>query len=382
MKYRAIMKTKPAPDTTSPAINRRDFIARSALSALALALPAAVHSRPRGQNALAALFKDARMGIVVHSYATRWNPKLASAKYPGFADAVDLLRHSHKIGASGIQVGVNNWTADFARKIKAEKEKLGLYLEGSIGMPFSREDVDAFDKNIAAAKTAGVDIIRTVCTAGRRYEVYHSPIAFQTAHSKALAALQLGEPVLRKHRVKLGVENHKDWRADELADMIKKMSSEWIGVTLDFGNSIALMEDPMEVVNTLAPFAVTTHVKDMGLDEYADGVLLSEVPLGTGILDLNAIVATCKKHNPAVTFNLEMITRDPLQVPCLTDEYWATFGGVPGGDLARTLRLTRKHKTGDGLPHVSQLSTDERLEAEEKNILDSLTYSATNMGLK
>src|SRR5690606_25602157 len=136
----------------------------------------------------------------------------------------------------------------------------------------------------------------------------------------AIASLQLAEPVVRKHRVKLAVENHKDWRASELIDILDKLDSEWLGVTLDFGNSISLLEDPMDVVRTLAPRALSTHVKDMGVAEYEDGFLLSEVPLGQGLLDLPAIVNICRKYNPEITFNLEMITRDPLKVPCLQDE--------------------------------------------------------------
>ena len=38
----------------------------------------------------------------------------------------------------------------------------------------------------------------------------------------------------------------------------------------------------MEVVEALAPRAFTTHFKDMALEEYEQGFLLSEVPLGTG----------------------------------------------------------------------------------------------------
>lgn len=363
-------------------MNRRDFLAKSALSALVVAAPMRSFSRAEHAETLKALFKETRMGIVVHSYATRWNPKVESAKYPGFADGLALIRHCHQIGAGGVQLGVYNWSADFTKKVRAEKEKLGLYLEASIGMPFTTADVDAFERNIISAKAAGMDIVRTVCTSGRRYEVYHSATDFETARAKAITALQLGEPVLRKHKVRVGVENHKDWRAPELADIIKKISSEWVGVTLDFGNSIALMEDPMEVVKTLAPFAVTTHVKDMGLEEYEQGVLLSEVPLGTGILNLSEIVSLCKKHNPGITFNLEMITRDPLLIPCLTDDYWATFSGTPGSELARTIRTVRTHKSETALPRVSQLSTEERLSVEEKNIIESLEYSSNKMGLK
>jgi hypothetical protein len=120
----------------------------------------------------------------------------------------------------------------------------------------------------------------------------------------------------------------------------------------------------------------------MGLDEYADGFLLSEVPLGKGVSNLSKMVSLCKKHNPSITFNLEMITRDPLEIPCLKEDYWSTFPGLNGKELARTLRLVKENKFKPALPTVSQLSGEERLEAEEQNVLDSLTFSKNNLGLK
>jgi len=368
--------------SSSTAMTRRDFLARTSLSVAAFALPPGTSAFANQAAVLKSTVKATHMGIVVHSYATRWNAKVNSTQYPGFTDAIDLMRHCHKIGSGGVQVGINNWSLDFAKKVRAEKDKLGLFLEGSIGMPFVKEEVDAFDKNVAAGKASGMNVIRTVCTSGRRYEIYHAASDFEMARNKAITALQLAEPVLRKHQVKLGVENHKDWRATELAEIIKKMNSEWIGVTLDFGNSIALMEDPMDVVKTLAPYAVSTHVKDMGLEEYENGLLLSEVPLGKGMLNLNEMVNLCKKYNPSIAFNLEMITRDPLQIPCLTEDYWATFGSVNGSELARTFRMVRAHKETAPLPRVSQLSNDQRLDVEEQNILASLRFSENDLGLK
>jgi sugar phosphate isomerase/epimerase len=356
-------------------INRREFIKRSSapvvIGAAALAWP----MRPASLN-------STPMGIVVHSYASRWNSKIESKKYPGFMDAIDLLQHSHEIGAGGIQVVIRDWTVDFGKKVRERREKLGMYLEGSLGAPGKQEDVGKFEQQVIAAKEAGAQIIRTVCTSGRRYEVYHSPEDFEEARKKALTSIQLAEPILKKHKVKLAVENHKDWRAKELVEIIKQVDSEWVGVTLDFGNSIALMEDPMDVITTLAPYLMTTHVKDMGLDEYEDGILLSEVPLGKGMLDLPKIISICNQQNPKTTFNLEMITRDPLQVPCLKDDYWATFGDVGGTELARTLRMSRQHKFKPSLPKVSRLSGEEKLAVEEQNIIECLDYSKKTLGLK
>src|SRR6266436_1169639 len=94
--------------------------------------------------------------------------------------------------------------------------------------------------------------------------------------------------------------------------ILKRVNCDQVGVCVDTGNSIALLEDPMEVVEALAPWAFSTHVKDMGIGEYPEGFLLAEVPLGTGMLDLPRMVGILRKAHPEVRFILEMITRDPL----------------------------------------------------------------------
>lgn len=351
-------------------MDRRNFLQQTAAGALVLTLPA-----------LPDFMASTRMGIVVHSYGLRWNSKADSKKYPGFANAIDLLEHCQQIGAGGVQVVVNGWSDDFAKKVRDKRENLGMYLEGSISLPKKPEDVARFEQDVRNANEAGAKVLRTVCSSGRRYEAYHSAEAFQDLKKSALASLQLAEPVLRKYKVKLGVENHKDWRAQELVSLLKQLNSEWIGVTLDFGNSIALLENPMTVVETLSPYVVSTHVKDMAVEDYPDGFLLSEVPMGKGMLDLQRMVDLCKQHNPAVTYSLEMITRDPLEIPCLTDGYWSTFTDVSGSELARMLRTVRTHKYPNGLPRISQLSAENKLAAEEDNILQCLAYSKEKLRL-
>ena len=349
---------------------RRTFLKQSALGAMAFALPA--FNIPN-------FLKDVPMGIVVHSYASRWNSKHESKKYPGFYDAIQLLEHCHQLGGGGVQVGVHGWSSDFTQKVRDRREKLELYLEGTIRMPKDNSEVAAFENEVKNAKEAGIGVLRTVCLSGRRYENFKTLEEFKDFRRQSVQSLQMAEAVARRHQMKLAVENHKDWRADELVALLKQIDSEWIGVTLDFGNSISLLEDPMEVARTLAPYVYSTHVKDMGLEEYEYGFLLSEVPLGEGILDLPAIFDLCRKYNPDIRFNLEMITRDPLEIPCLKERYWATFGELPGSELARTLRMVRQHKYPTALPRVAQLTPDDRLAQEDENILLSLDYSKKHL---
>jgi sugar phosphate isomerase/epimerase len=355
----------------NPGMNRRRFIQQASFVSLSLYT-----------NPLSTLFKDSGMGIVVHSYATRWNDKLENKNIPAFKNAIDLLEHCSKIGAGGIQTLTKGWTAEFVKKLRARKDQLGMYIEGSIAIPSGADDVARFENELKLAKEAGITILRTVCSSGRRYETYHSLEEFKMAKIKAISNLQLAEPVLRKHKIKLAIENHKDWLSGEHVEIIKKLGSEYIGITLDFGNSIALIEDPMVVVNTLAPYAFTTHVKDMAVDEYRDGFLLSEIPLGQGMLNLAEMMEVCKKHNPLIRFNLEMITRDPLEIPCLKDAYWVSFDQASAITLAHGLKMVKEHRYKAGLPRVSHLNDEEKMVVEEKNILDCLQYSITNLGLK
>lgn len=347
------------------ASGRRDFLKKSALAAMGLTLPF---------SALPESLRGVSMGVVVHSYGMRWGSKVESATYPGFTNAVDLMRHCHSIGAGGIQTTVGGWAEDFAKQVREEREKLGMYLEGSIGLPKDSTDLSRFEKEVRLAKEAGASVLRTVCLSGRRYENFKKETVWATFKENSLKSIQLAEPIVRKHQVRLAVENHKDWKAAELAQLIQNLSSEWVGVTLDFGNNVSLLEEPMEVIRTLAPFAFSTHVKDMGVKAYEKGFLLSEVELGKGIVDLKTAVDLCKKYNPQVTFSLEMITRDPLEIPCLEESYWVTFEDEKAKDLAKILRMVRDRSFSGDLPSVKNLDSEGRLAFEEENVVKCLAF--------
>ena len=357
-------------------MNRRDFLGTTA-SALALS--------PLHKLAPAHQFIPARpgkrMGISIASYAIRWNAKDQVEAYPAFTDALQVLAHSHSLGAGGVQTGVRGWAEGFAGKVRDAREKMSLYLEGQLSLPKEEADADRFEKEVKDAKEAGATILRTVCLSGRRYENFNSLQEFQSFKAASMAALERAEPIMRRHKVKLAIENHKDWRIQELIGIIEHLGSEWMGVTLDVGNNISLLEDPMAVVEQLAPYTFTTHFKDMGVASYKDGFLLSEVPLGAGVIDLQKVITLCEQHNPDVTFNLEMITRDPLKVPCLTDQYWETFSDVNGRDLARTLRLVQKTQA-KALPQISDKNPEQRLAFEEQNVRSSFAFARDNLGLK
>jgi sugar phosphate isomerase/epimerase len=343
------------------ALTRRAFL--GAAAAAALAVP--TWGAGAGANS---------MGIAIASYGARWGARLGTAKHPKWKDALDVLGHCRAIGAGGLQIGVRDWAGDFAAKVRDRRDAMGLYLEGQIVLPREEKDVERFDRELSAAREAGITILRTAA-GNRRYEDFDSAEGFARFKDRAWRSLTLCEPLLKRHGVVLAVENHKDWRVADLLEMLKRLGSERVGVTLDTGNSIALLEDPMEVVEALAPHALSIHIKDMAVREYEEGFLLSEIPLGEGFLDLARIIDVCRRHNPKVRFNLEMITRDPLRVPCMTEKYWATMTDVRGRELARTMGMVRKCASKAPLPRTTGLSDDERIGLEDEHVARSFAFA-------
>lgn len=93
-----------------------------------------------------------------------------------------------------------------------------------------------------------------------------------------------------------------------------------------------------------------------------------------------APLASCGKQCPQARFVLEIITRDPLRVPCLTDKYWASFP-INGIFLARTLRFIQANKSAKPLPHISQLSHEQQLRIEDQNVAACLKYAHKHLGM-
>lgn len=342
--------------------SRREFLVAAPLAALpAFAAEEAKHP----------------LGIVIHSFGVRAGADRKRRSGNDINDPIGFLDHCHTLGAAGIQTNVGRRDAEYLRKLHGKLDAYQMYLEGSVRLPKDQADAERFERELETLREAGATLARTVMLNGRRYETFADLESFRTWAANAKKSLAIAEPIAARKKIALAVENHKDWRSDELVRIIEKISSRNIGICIDTGNSVALLEEPAETVRTLAPWALTTHIKDMGVALADDGFLLAEVPLGSGYLDLAGIVAQLRKARPEVRLNLEMITRDPLRVPCLSARYWATFPELPGRHLAATLTMVRKNSAA--LPKVSELSLEEQLALEHSNVKKSLAFAQTKL---
>lgn len=327
--------------------------------------------------ALAQTESRSRMGGAPTAFSVR----MRAARQDG--KPFDVMEHCREIGLSAAEASLPA-TPDGVKKLRQHVDEYKMRLVLNAPLPKSEADLVAFDSSVRACKDAGAFVLHAAMTQ-RRYEQFDSFAAWKNNFEQCQRSVALAEPVLRKHRMPLAIENHKGWRAAEQAAWMKRVSSEWVGVSFDFGNNLSLCETPEQTLQALAPYALICHIKDMGVKQYKDGFLLSEVVFGDGILNLKQMVQTLRAKDPNMLFLLEMITRDPLRIPVYTDKYWATFDDtvspVPARDLARVLELVHNNPTKTPLPEIASLSPADRVKAEDTYNLRCIEYARQHLDL-
>jgi 3-oxoisoapionate decarboxylase len=303
----------------------------------------------------------------------------------GGRSSFDFLEYFHTLGfgvAEGARPASNDPDAIKAFRAKVEQYHMRVILD--VGYPRDENGVEAFEASVKMAKEAGAFSLHAAMTA-RRYEQFNDFATFKTSFETNQKSIALAEPILRKYQMRLGLENHKGWRSAEQAAWLKRLSSEWVGVHFDFGNNVSLCEDPNDTLKNLLPYTFACHIKDMGVEPYEDGFLLSEVPLGQGFLDIKGMVATLQKKDPNMPFDLEMIVRDPLKIPIFTDKYWVTFDDsyspLPGRDVAHMFELVHRNKPKAPLPHTTGLAPEAFLKLEDDCVGQSIDWARKNLSL-
>ncbi len=312
-------------------------------------------------------------------------PAAARGGGGGGRPAFDFLGYFHSLGfgvAEGARPASNDPADIKAFRARVEEYHMRVILD--VGYPRDEAGLADFENNVKMAKEAGAISLHAAMTA-RRYEEFGDFPSFKASFERNQRAIALAEPILRKYQMRLALENHKGWRSLEQAAWLKRMSSEWVGVHFDFGNNVSLCEDPKDTLTNLLPYIFNCHIKDMAVEPYEDGFLLSEVPLGLGFLDIKGMVATLQKKDPHMAFDLEMITREPLKIPVFTDKYWVTFDDqyspLPGRDLAHILEIVHKDKPKAPVPHTAGLSPEDFLKLEDDCITKSIDFARKNLSL-
>jgi len=167
--------------------------------------------------------------------------------------------------------------------------------------------------------------------------------------------------------VKIAIENHSgDMQARETRTVIEESGKDSVGACLDTGNPIWCVEDPFLTLEILAPYAVTTHVRDSIVFETPHGAAGQWVAMGDGILDLPRFVAEFRKRCPQSTMQLEIITgRPPRPLNYLDADFWKAFPKMPAWEFARFVALAK-----NGHPFLGAMVIEDAPGVEKSAVMD------------
>jgi sugar phosphate isomerase/epimerase len=160
--------------------------------------------------------------------------------------------------------------------------------------------------------------------------------------------------------VKIAIENHSgDTQAREVRTMIEEAGKDYVGSCLDTGNPMWVVEDPMVSLETLAPYVVTTHIRDSAVYEVPRGAAAQWVALGDGSIDFHKFVARYRELCPHASMQLEVITgRPPRTLPYLEAGFWKEFPKADASEFARFVALAKSGHSFTGFMVVEDGVTD------------------------
>ena len=109
--------------------------------------------------------------------------------------------------------------------------------------------------------------------------------------------------------VKLAIENHAgDMQAWELALLIEECGRDFVGATLDSGNATWTLEDPMQNLEVLGAYALTTGIRDSMVWESPEGATVQWTAIGEGLVDWQKYFDRFAVLCPGVAVQLEIIS--------------------------------------------------------------------------
>ncbi len=282
------------------------------------------------------------------------------------------------------------------RQVREHAARLGIEIDAGTGCicpssaSYKRETqgdpTDYVLKGLKVAQAVGAGSMRCYMgsAADRRGKLpleAHMQNTVQVLRSVRAQALDM--------RIKIGLENHAgDMQAREVKTIIEEAGKDFVGACLDTGNPMWVVEDPFVTLETLAPYVVTTHIRDSAVFEVPRGAAAQWVALGDGSVDFVKFVYEYGRLCPHAAMQLEIITGRPPQVlPYLEPEFWQAFRKTPAREFARFVSLAKHGHPYMGPmviggPEPQPASVEAALKEQQKADLErSLEYAKKKLGV-
>ncbi|MFN0126683.1 MAG: sugar phosphate isomerase/epimerase family protein [Verrucomicrobiales bacterium] len=229
---------------------------------------------------------------------------------------------------------------------------------------------------IKVAQGTGSKVARCVLGFG---EDRSTPGGIQARIADTVAVLKKVRSRAVDAGVTLAVENHAgDMTARELVTLIEATGRDFVGATIDSGNATWALEDPLSNLEILAPYIVSSGIRDSMIWEDGDGAKVQWTAVGDGLVDWPAyfdLWRTAAADRPVI---LETISGFARPFNYLTLDFWKPYEGVPAADFARFLALAKK---GKAIPSFRASAEMSEAQFQQTDLERSLHHCREALGL-
>jgi 3-oxoisoapionate decarboxylase len=245
---------------------------------------------------------------------------------------------------------------EHVRKVGEHARRLNVELE--IGMRSICPTSTSFDAKQGTAEEQLLRVVRAATIAGSKLvRAFLGSMADRRTPGGIEARIEDTVKVLRGVRsrvmdagVKLAIENHAgDMQARELKTLIEEAGKDFVGACFDSGNPLWTLEDPHLTLETLAPYVLTSHIRDSALWDSEEGSMVRWTRTGEGNVDIGPLMTRFMELCPGRTMSLEIIVTGPRAFAWRKPEFWEGYRNVRAWEFARFLALAAK-----GRPHPPQ----------------------------
>jgi sugar phosphate isomerase/epimerase len=262
----------------------------------------------------------------------------------------------------------------YLQKIKDQAARYNMVLDGGMGSvcpsshsfkegPPARERVL---EGLRVARAVGAKAMR--CFMGSSAD-RTGPLPIEAHMENTIKVFQSVRSEALDLGVKIAIENHDgDMQAREVKIIIEESGKDYVGSNLDTGNPLWVVEDPFVTLETLAPYVVTTHIRDSVLFEDPRGAAGQWVVLGDGTVDFVRFMDRFRELCPKSSMQLELITgRPPRIIPYLEPDFWKAFPKASGAEFARFVALAKS-----GHPYMGAMVVEDVAGAKPAIMTDAL----------
>ncbi len=298
-------------------------------------------------------------------------------------DAFELLDYCARRRVAVVHFSEPRFLGSFEeghlRRVGEHARRLNLRLE--VGMRSICPSSKMFDPSqgpaeqqlarlIRAARLLGSPVARAVLggMADRA-----APPGIEAHIENTVRVLKAVRPEAEKAGVKIAIENHAgDMQARELKALLEEAGTDWVGACLDSGNPLWALEDPHLTLETLAPYVLTSHLRDSAVWRVPEGVAVAWVRMGEGNVGIEHWVRRYLQLCPGKTLSLEVIVTAPRVFACYDPKFWEAYRRMPAWEFARFLALAER-----GAPRTAPPPADKETAArrEREDLEASLRYT-------